>query len=572
MFALFYGWIYFALIGYQLTHINAASPTLPPTPCHDTIHDVDLIIILDSSGSVRDPNNPDGQFGNWYAELDFAKYIVNNSTNTSLPPNHSRVGLINFSGCQSSVSYEDCIDNMGKIRKEWGLNTFGTPNDLESVYNRIDAMDANDLVGGQTWTNEALHIALTEFQYNSSATASKTILLLTDGQPYPTGMGHEPCIMSTAYASNTSQALKDLEVRTIVIGMAVDLALLSEYFHCVVQDTNDLIAMPGFDFDALLRTEDITIGDHICTHPIPTLAPSSDPSASPSSDPSRVPSRSPSSFPTLPPTIVPTLLPTAPPTIFPTSRAPSLLPTSAPIVTASPTITPSRSPTLAPLAWDDCVVDTIQSGSLFLQIFIAIKVQNRQMKLVLTGPKNTWFGIGFGAHAMNNTRVITISEIDGTVSVTGRRLGYHVQGETISNVLNDATETVMGGTRSITILNAWSLEGLFDFSDFFEGTLCSLPIIWAGGVNNALQLSGHGTGNRGSANLYSCMCTQEPTSIATDIPSNAPTHNPIETAPPTTTAKPTTAPTMGAMSSNASYMRLPLGIFLFIMWSVVLSL
>ena len=117
---------------------------------------LDLIFVVDSSGSVYDAN-----YTNWQLEIDAMRYIVN----SSLPKTKTRVGLINFSGCGSTFSVEQCRYSENRLKKEFGLNAYGSPhNDLQAVYNRISQMSSADFHGGYTWTNEALQIALTEFQ------------------------------------------------------------------------------------------------------------------------------------------------------------------------------------------------------------------------------------------------------------------------------------------------------------------------------------------------------------------------------------------------------------------------
>ena len=81
----------------------------------------------------------------------------------------------------------------------WGLNDYGSPNDQQAVYDRFASMGPNDFNGGYTWTEEAMSIALKEFNANSTADRSKMIIILTDGEPYPFNQGHEPCLYIYIY-------------------------------------------------------------------------------------------------------------------------------------------------------------------------------------------------------------------------------------------------------------------------------------------------------------------------------------------------------------------------------------
>ena len=154
---------------------------------------LDLIFILDSSGSVYDNG-----YDNWQAEIDFVKAVVNHSL-----PTNARVGLINFSGCGSNKDFDDCRAN-GKLKKMWGLNDFGTPNDHDAVYNRISQITYLDFNGGYTWTDQALYLALTEFQGNSSAEHAKMIILLTDGT-ISVFVHHSPTVIVYSFLLNVQR-------------------------------------------------------------------------------------------------------------------------------------------------------------------------------------------------------------------------------------------------------------------------------------------------------------------------------------------------------------------------------
>merc|ERR1719150_2713248 len=216
------------------TGLPTGTPTvLPTSPIelddsnNTDCSSLDLIFILDSSGSAYDAG-----YDNWQAEIDFVKSVVNESL-----PSDSRVALINFSGCGSNKNLSQCLD-AGKLDKMWGLNDFGTPNDHDALYQRISEMDSSDFLSGYTWTNEALFLALSEFQANSPMNRSKMIILLTDGEPFPHNVNppHEPCIASTGYESNTLSNLKALNTVILTVGIAVNDTKVSEYLECIVDD------------------------------------------------------------------------------------------------------------------------------------------------------------------------------------------------------------------------------------------------------------------------------------------------------------------------------------------------
>jgi len=188
---------------------------------------LDLIFLIDSSGSVYD-----AEYLNWQQELDFVKFIVNHSL-----PLDTRVALINWSGCGADIlTIEECQTLQNRMKKEFGLTDYGDPNDLQSVYDRVGAMGPADLTGGYTWMNEALTMALNEFNGNSSADRSKMIIMLTDGEPFPYDAGHEPCVRSTGYVSDTLQELRKLNTQIVVIGIAVTASNWQNHLECLADD------------------------------------------------------------------------------------------------------------------------------------------------------------------------------------------------------------------------------------------------------------------------------------------------------------------------------------------------
>ena len=185
--------------------------------------------MVDSSGSVYNTN-----YTNWQSQLDFVAGVIENGL-----PSNTRTALINYSGCGAAFSFEQCQD-ADRLKLEWDLIEFGSSsNDLNQVYDRILSMGPDDFNGGYTWTNDALTIALNEFNQNSSDNRMKLIILITDGQPFPDG--HEPCITSQEYQSSTLTQLYQMGVLIKVIYTTngnPDLSDFAEYILCI-PDGND---------------------------------------------------------------------------------------------------------------------------------------------------------------------------------------------------------------------------------------------------------------------------------------------------------------------------------------------
>merc|ERR1719242_1319144 len=133
-----------------------------------------------------------------------------------------------------------------KLKLEWGLTDFSTK---EQVLARIASMGPDDFNAGFTWTDEALSIALEEFEDHSSKDRSRMVVLLTDGEPYPYNEGHEPCKTSTNYVSETVTALKELRAKVVTVAINSH-DMINEYFLCMSDDFEQNIITVA-DFDAL---------------------------------------------------------------------------------------------------------------------------------------------------------------------------------------------------------------------------------------------------------------------------------------------------------------------------------
>lgn len=233
---------------YLLVAFGLAASLCSSDDC-DSSAALDIIFMADSSGSVFDP-----QFQHWQDEIDLVAHIVEESL-----PINSRAALINFAGCSSRFDVEQCIE-LGRIKKMIAFNDFGTPNDLQSLHSAIEAIGPADFLGGYTWTEEALQMALEEFNTNSYNGTQKMIVLITDGEPYPEG--HEPCRNSTGYISPTLQELEELDVLIIAVGIDLSQDTMFDFFQCIVDDFEREFFYAA-DFAALAHLGE-SIGDVIC--------------------------------------------------------------------------------------------------------------------------------------------------------------------------------------------------------------------------------------------------------------------------------------------------------------------
>eukprot|EP01083_Nonionella_stella_P023078 63800_1 len=214
-----------------ILHVSPISSQTSITRCDASFTQLDLIIILDSSGSVLNRNQGEDPMRHWYTEINFAKAIVNKSL-----PTDSRVGAINFSGCESMYNNITCRYDEGQLVRLWGLLDHGTPNDLQAVLNRTEQIDEDDFLGGKTWTNEALGIALEEFKANSTEGRQRMILMLTDGHDIDPRAehDHDPCYREwngVIHTSATLLALRELNVTIITIAIGLSQNFIETFFE-----------------------------------------------------------------------------------------------------------------------------------------------------------------------------------------------------------------------------------------------------------------------------------------------------------------------------------------------------
>eukprot|EP01083_Nonionella_stella_P188091 692575_1 len=308
---------------------------------------------------------------------------------------------------------------------------------------------------------------------------------------------------------------------------------------------------------------------------IPTIAPTSGPTSAPTMIPTSTEAPTPlphdqtsnpatvgpTRFPTHAPTIAPTVLdqtynPTRFTTIAPTpsttvapSLPPTFSPTNAPVTrtptvqgqtysptfpqtdtptyrpTISPSAVPTNTPTVPPTAeeWEGCFeIGLFTIGTNEGSVFVEVERVSKQMKITLRGGFN-WFGIGFG-DAMNNTFAVIVQKTGGVIKVTQRRLGYHEEGKQIApplNVISTYDFTQLG--RVVVLGRQWKVDA-YDFTDFFEGNVCNLPIVWAQGSGASLAYHER----KGTLNAFSCSCTEEPTNAPTVSPLAEPTQRPSQ--------------------------------------------
>ena len=161
---------------------------------------VDLCLIIDSSGSVRDNNPLDGSHDNWQLQLEFFSNLLKNFT---IGQNDTRVAAIVFSE---------------EVNLVFPLNRFNTLSEVQQ------AILAVTCLGQTTNTPEAFRVADTECFSAANGDrddADNVIIIATDGVPFP------PFRRNTALAEARRLKEKGIKIAAVGITPAIDDEFLS---------------------------------------------------------------------------------------------------------------------------------------------------------------------------------------------------------------------------------------------------------------------------------------------------------------------------------------------------------
>jgi len=284
------------------TSVATSSPTIGCGTCSAVM---DLVIMLDKSGSIQEDN--------WE---DFVVPAVESIINSfDVGPNKIHIGVVSFS-------------NSGDVDSDVVLNSVIS----KSKPGLLSAVSNIDYTGGWTHTAKAMYEVFTEQLPGRRPGIPLAILLLTDGDPRTND--NDPNIISDPRNGNSGEhnsivlSITD-DIRTSgnvnIIGAGVG-PDLDETFMNQLSDSYEHID----DFDDLLGKISKIVGE-LCTDPCPTPEPTNSPTLFPTKNPTKNPTK------------IPTPKPTESPTLFPT-RYPTKSPTESP--TEKPTPKPTRSPTL----------------------------------------------------------------------------------------------------------------------------------------------------------------------------------------------------------------------------------
>jgi len=122
-------------------------------------------------------------------------------------------------------------------------------------------------------------------------------------------------------------------------------------------------------------------------------------------------------------------------------------------------------------------------------MYVAFLFYSSMVYISMQGPASQWFGVGFGASAMENTYAI-INE--GTGDVTERKLGDHTSGSALTESFINYTSIVVDDLRTVIVER--SITGMdsdyYTFDSYSDGD--TLNLIW-GTTAGAETLEKHST-------------------------------------------------------------------------------
>ncbi len=163
---------------------------------------VDLCLIIDNSGSIRDANPPDNSYDNWELQLEFASLLAGAF---DIGPDATQVGAVEFSSSAKLV---------------FSLDTYNSKQDVKNAIKSIS------YAGATTNTDSGMALARTDcFGGNGDRpTVANIAILITDDEPFGDGPDER------ASAIEESQNLKDTGALLLVISpsAAIDKTYLEE--------------------------------------------------------------------------------------------------------------------------------------------------------------------------------------------------------------------------------------------------------------------------------------------------------------------------------------------------------
>ena len=186
-----------------------------------------------------------------------------------------------------------------------------------------------------------------------------------------------------------------------------------------------------------------------------------------------------------------TASPTSEPTLEPTARQPTTI-DAPPVPTLEPTL-PTESPTHAPT--ERTPVQTLPANVMLysttilnlekdqgISFYLSEDSLSSQIAIVLTGPSDVYYAVGFGNNMMDGTYTIIV---DGFGDVSERILGSHSPGNMLQSSLTVMINQVKDGIRTVAVLRDINLyhKDYYNFQSFVDDCQYGIPLIYSHGFS-----------------------------------------------------------------------------------------
>eukprot|EP01084_Bolivina_argentea_P269412 457870_1 len=164
--------------------------------------------------------------------------------------------------------------------------------------------------------------------------------------------------------------------------------------------------------------------------------------------------------------------------------------------------------------FEPCIEEYISfSNTIEITIKITINKKLNKMNIILEGPNDKWFGIGFGSDKMENTYAIIV--FDAVENIQERILGNHLRGNEIVNSFDSVNYISLSGRRIVSLIRDYKINSnsnVYDFTQFCECNITQLNVILA--IGRELPFGYHG--EYLSVILKSCSDTNIVTTKSTE--------------------------------------------------------
>ncbi|KAH9258911.1 hypothetical protein BASA81_002975 [Batrachochytrium salamandrivorans] len=329
-----------------MSSVPTTSPTGSPTssPTCEKPAFVDIVWVLDSSGSIMDKNT---------AMKNVTDFIAEFATTVTLAEDRTRMGFLQYAGPTLTSTEYTTI----------GRNLNVTDSAATNVAEFVSVINSLVATGGTTNTAGAIDF-VREYMFtaaNKRPGSHRIVILLTDGNPSDINGDDTP----PEPIDQANAAVASLRAEDDVIFVFIKMDDMSNYQEDFLEvETNYQYESTYATLGDLLNSPFLCFQISDAPTASPTAPTTFGPTTSPTTSPiSSVPTTSPTALPSTAPTTspissVPTLSPTASPSSSVPTTSPTTLPTTSPASsapTASPTSLPTRSPTCEKPAYVDIV-------------------------------------------------------------------------------------------------------------------------------------------------------------------------------------------------------------------------